>query len=242
MVTNQPQAVRAAIAKGVDIISMSWTIERTDINSEDIKALETEIRAAANQNILMFCAAADQGQNYSAVDFLNETHHYVGAYRDRTYPAASSTKNIIKIGAAEASGAALRSVGDQALIDFIFPGHQVAMDQAHDPKVKSYPTLTGSSVATALASGLAAVILYTVQLAEVSNKSKDLRGYKSLKDHERMKVAFSQIGTTKESENKYITVWNRFTKVVKQAERDGCPRIDWIGYIRTLAVELLRSD
>ncbi|KAI0906245.1 hypothetical protein F4823DRAFT_90753 [Ustulina deusta] len=219
------KAVRAAIAKGVDIISMSWTIERTDINSEDIKALETEIRAAANQNILMFCAAADQG-----------------AYRDRTYPAASSTKNIIKIGAAEASGAALRSVGDQALIDFIFPGHQVAMDQAHDPKVKSYPTLTGSSVATALASGLAAVILYTVQLAEVSNKSKDLRGYKSLKDHERMKVAFSQIGTTKESENKYITVWNRFTKVVKQAERDGCPRIDWIGYIRTLAVELLRSD
>ncbi|KAJ3557440.1 hypothetical protein NPX13_g9928 [Xylaria arbuscula] len=147
------KAVRDAVEKKVDIISMSWTIEKTDSNGNDIKELEDVITAAARENILMFCAATDQG-----------------AYKDRTYPAATSTKKIFKIGAAEASGAALKWLGDQTLVDFVFPGHQVVMEQHGDPRVKKYTPLTGSSVATALASGLAAVILYTIQLAEVSKE------------------------------------------------------------------------
>ncbi|KAI1129180.1 hypothetical protein F5Y10DRAFT_238742 [Nemania abortiva] len=219
------KAVRAAITKEVDIISMSWTVEKTDNNTEDIKALEKEIGRAADEDILMFCASADQG-----------------AYKDRTYPAATSTKNIFKIGAAEATGATLRSVGDEGLVDFIFPGHQVVMEQVHDPKVKNYTALTGSSVATALAVGLAAVILYTVQLAEVSKRSTDLRGYRSLKNHEGMRIAFSQIGTTKESNHKYITVWDRFTQVIKEANKHSSPKDDWIKHIRALAVEFLRVE
>ncbi|KAI1359384.1 hypothetical protein F5Y08DRAFT_332379 [Xylaria arbuscula] len=218
------KAVRDAIEKKVDIISMSWTIEKTDSNGNDIKELEDAITAAARENILMFCAATDQG-----------------AYKDRTYPAATSTKKIFKIGAAEASGAALKWLGDQTLVDFVFPGHQVVMEQHGDPRVKKYTPLTGSSVATALASGLAAVILYTIQLAEVSQERSGLRGaYQSLKNHDRMKEAFSQIGTTKESENKYIMVWNRFADVVKQAESKSQPKDRWIDYIGTLADDLMR--
>ncbi|KAI1102252.1 hypothetical protein F4804DRAFT_343395 [Jackrogersella minutella] len=134
-------------------------------------------KLAACNNILMFCAATDQG-----------------AYKDKTYPAATATKSIFKIGAAEASGAALKWIGDQSLVDFIFPGHRVPMERHDD-----------------------------------------------LKDHDRMKEAFSQIGTTKESEYKYIMVWNRFTKYVKNAERASEPKDRYIDYIVKLAGELMRE-
>lgn len=41
---------------------MSWTIEKTDRNGNDIKKLEDTISLAARKNILMFCAATDQGK------------------------------------------------------------------------------------------------------------------------------------------------------------------------------------
>src|SRR4051794_39774893 len=129
---------------------MSWTIERTELNKSDIDELERAIELAASKDILMFCAATDQG-----------------AYRDRTYPAASGTKKIFKIGAAEASGAAYKWVGDQSAVDFIMPGHQVVLERHDDRNVTKFTPLTGSSVATALASGLAAVVLYCVQLGGV---------------------------------------------------------------------------
>jgi subtilisin family serine protease len=206
------KAVKAAIEKKVDIISMSWTIEKDDKNKQDIEKLEKAIGEAAENNILMFCAATDQG-----------------ATSDQSYPAATaSTKNIFKIGAAEASGAAIKQLRDPTLIDFFFPGHQVVRERHDDPSISKYTALTGSSVATALASGLAAVMLYCVQFSAIANSRgrprPDLSKYESLKTHERMKEAFAQIGTTPESQNKYIKVWERFEKPVKNA--DGQPRVD----------------
>jgi hypothetical protein len=111
------QAVRAAIDQGADIISMSWTIERTDTNKADIDELEKAIELAASKDVLMFCAATDQRP-----------------FKDRSYPAASGTKKIFKIGAAEASGAALEWIGDQSAVDFIMPGHQVVMERHKRPQ------------------------------------------------------------------------------------------------------------
>ncbi|KAI2464187.1 hypothetical protein F4781DRAFT_425759 [Annulohypoxylon bovei var. microspora] len=221
------KAVLAAVERKVDIISMSWTIEKTDRNGDDIKKLEDAISLAARKNILMFCAATDQG-----------------TYKDRTYPAASATKKIFKIGAADASGAALKWVGDQSLVDFMFPGDKVVIERHDNPNVKNYTPRTGSSVATALASALAAVILYCVQLANTkryAGRSNELSAYKSLKDHERMKEAFSQIGTSKATGNKYIMVWNRFTREVKKAEQESAPKDEYMNYIMTLADELMRE-
>lgn len=168
----------------------------------------------------------------------------VGAFKDHTYPAAAPTSNIFKIGAAEASGNAMKWLGDQTRVDFIFPGHQVVIERHDDPSVKKYTALTGSSVATALASGLAAVILYCVQLAGTwrdAGRPDELRAYRSLKNHERMKEAFSQIGTTKESENKYIMVWNRFGRVVKKAENELQAKDMWIDKVAQLADDLMRE-
>ncbi|KAG6356900.1 hypothetical protein INS49_014775 [Diaporthe citri] len=226
-------AVSAAVEEKVDIISMSWTIEETDKNEPGIRELNKAIGSAAEQNILMFCAAADQG-----------------AAIDRTYPAASPTKQLFKIGAAEAAGGTYKWVGDLSHVDFIFPGHQVVTERHDDPRVKSYTALTGSSVATALASALAAVILYTVQIGGIRRDEKIRRGiglpdsglinrYKVLKDHNKMREAFQQIGTTKESDHKYIKVWERFERKVKRAESDGAPKDKYINYIMELADQLM---
>ncbi|KUJ16880.1 uncharacterized protein LY89DRAFT_669327 [Mollisia scopiformis] len=205
------KAVRAAVDRKVHIISMSWTIERTAQNVSDIADLETAIELAAKQGILMFCAANDQGIS-----------------SDQSFPAAASTKHLFKIGAAEASGTVWKWVGDPAQVDFIFPGHNVVKDRPNDAPLDKCKTLTGSSVATAFASGLAALILCCVQLGALTTQAANERlaqapgavsmeDYKAMKGHERMKEAFMGIG----SKNKYLEVWNVFGSAASKAERVG---------------------
>jgi Subtilase family len=202
---------------------MSWTIEKTDDNKNDIKELEKAIEEAASKNVLMFCAATD-----------------LGAFKDRSYPAASGTKKIFKIGAAEPSGTALKWHGDHSAVDFIFPG-QVSLDTNATKSAMINP----SSVATALASGLTAVILYTVLLGSAFPRpgrqlSVALEEYRALKAHERMLQALRHIGTTKESEQKFITVWNKFAKTVKNSENRE--KEEWIELVAKLAEDLKREQ
>ncbi len=127
---------------------MSWTLERTAHNTADIAELESAIEAAARAGILMFCAANNQG-----------------IVRDQSFPAACrGAKHLCKTGAAEASGAVWKWVGDPADVDFIFPGHNVVKDRPNDVPLEKYKTLTGSSVATAIAAGLAALVLIVCSL------------------------------------------------------------------------------
>jgi len=216
------------VDKGVDIISMSWTIDSNDSNKVEIAELEKAIDAAAQENILMFCAATDQG-----------------AYRDQSYPAAAGTKRLFKIGAAQASGAAPTWLGDPAHVDFIFPGHQVVYERHGDPAAKQITALTGSSVATALAAGLAALVLYVVQAgAFYRDRAKPAVGlddFRALKNHERMDEAFRMMGTTKESEHRYITVWNRFSKTVRKSE-GALARDMWMDLVVSLAESLMREE
>lgn len=221
LLTTTAQAVRAAIDKKVHIISMSWTIESTPENADDIHELELAVEAAAKAGILMFCAANDQG-----------------VARDDSYPAASSgTKHIFKIGAAEPQGTVWKWVRDPADVDFIFPGHNVVKERPNDAPLEKCRTLTGSSVATAIASGLAALILYCVQLAALNTQAQTqqpkgsgvvtMEDFEAIKGHERMKDAFLAIGTSQASLNKYIEVWDIFESAVKTANGgDQRKRID----------------
>jgi subtilisin family serine protease len=217
------------VDKGVHIISMSWTIERTDTNEKGIAELEKAIELAASEGILMFCAATDQG-----------------AYIDNSYPAASSTKKLFKIGAAEASGTAIKWLGDPRAVDFIFPGHNVVKERPGDVPIDKHTSLTGSSVATALAAGLAAVILYTVQVGALTptdrarHKGVTMDDFRALKKHKRMRDAFLDIGTTDGSEKKYIAVWQRFKDAVKKSETE--PRDTWIDIVTDLAALLKKRQ
>ena len=148
--TLEQQALQYAVEREADIISMSWTIEKTDENKSDILALEQAVQDAANRNILMFCAASDGG-----------------AVSDRSFPARSGKKEVLfKIGAATEEGSKWKWVGDATNIDFIFPGHKVVKERYNeDVRIQSCNLLTGSSVATAIAAGFAALILDCVQRA-----------------------------------------------------------------------------
>lgn len=187
---------------------MSWSIEMTTSNSGDIPALEAAIEEAAKAGILMFCAANDQG-----------------IARDRSFPSASNTKHIFRIGAAEASGVMWKWAGDPNDVDFIFPGHNVVKDRPNNTTLEGCKTLTGSSVATAVASGFAALILYCVQLSALSTLASRIGGdattmkdFEAIKGYERMKEAFSAIGTSPSSSSKYVEVWNVFEAAAKKAE------------------------
>ena len=146
--TFERQALQYAVERGADIISMSWTIERTDENKSDILALEQAVQDAAKKRILMFCAASDGG-----------------AVSDRSFPASSVKGVLFKIGAATEEGSKWKWVGDATNIDFIFPGHKVVKERYTEAPIQSCNLLTGSSVATAIAAGLAALILDCVQRA-----------------------------------------------------------------------------
>ena len=202
------KAVRAAVDKKVHIISMSWTIEKTASNALDIAELEAAIVAAADAGILMFCAANDQGIE-----------------SDKSYPAAGRNSHLFKIGAAEASGAVWKWVGEASEVDFIFPGHKVVKDRPNDAPLEKCKTLTGSSVATAFAAGLAALVLYCVQLGALNsqgggNSGVTMEDFNAMKGHERMREAFMAIGTR----NKYIEVWDVFEPAAKKAEGVGRER------------------
>lgn len=204
---------------------MSWTIEQTIDNTADIEELESATAEAANVGILMFCAASDQGRAYNMF-----------------FPAATGvTKRIFKIGAAEASGIVWKWVGNPADVDFILPGHSVVKESSGGSPLEKCRTLTGSSVATALATGLAALVLYCVQLGALHKKDQGgnavtMEDFRSMQGHERMREAFFAIGTSHASGNKYIEVWNLFGPAVKEAEIVG--RDQRIEIVRGVAVKL----
>src|ERR1700732_5107767 len=110
MMLIKRQAVQWAVGCGVDIISMSWSIESSDKPepSRGLASLEVAIKNAAQQTkpILMFCAASDQG---------NST-------KFECYPAKWG--ECLRIGAATATGE--KSAWVHGLdIDMLLPGENV---------------------------------------------------------------------------------------------------------------------
>lgn len=213
------QALSYAVERGADIISMSWTIKKTDENASHIEDLERTVKTAANKGILMFCAASDGG-----------------AVTDQTFPAESQRDLVFKIGAATEEGKAWKWVGEEKNIDFIFPGHEVVQERYKETLLQNCNLLTGSSVATAIAAGLAALVLDCVQLAalhyrDLVERQKKLSestlqqqkldvdqmiqraekvlpdDYNNLKATSGMKAAFNRIGLTSE---RYVKVWDLF--------------------------------
>ncbi|KAM7190402.1 Peptidase S8/S53 domain containing protein [Rhypophila sp. PSN 637] len=200
------QAIRAAVKKQVHIISMSWTVGPPE-NDTVRRDLEKAITDAANENTLMFCSASDKGAN-----------------QNETYPS-KATNNIFKIGAANPAGRPDQWVRN---VDFIFPGSNTVEHDAKSsffvsttssdgqvlPGVTTKETLvvSGSSIATALAAGLAALLLHCVQvrifLGVSEEEKKILRAkFEGLKTHDQMKQAFKKIGVT---EDNLVTVWEVF--------------------------------
>ncbi|KAI9737165.1 MAG: hypothetical protein M1834_000758 [Cirrosporium novae-zelandiae] len=170
------KAISWATTMRVDIISMSWTFSELDQNSE--KNLRGEIEKAHNANILTFASASDQGFNHTS----------------KSYPG--NIPGVFCIGAAKTSGMA----DDAALREshFVFPGGSAGLKSPRRTQTNAASNsdiVFGSSFATAVASGLAALILCCVEICGLGDEYRDL-----LQQHERMQDVFQGMaGTPKPS-------------------------------------------
>ena len=141
---------------------MSWTVQKNvDLDNDnlpDIQRLENALKLAVQKNMLLFCSAPDIGE---------ASRELLGLY----YPFGCSgvSDGIFRIGAAKADGSMYGWSGRGDSVDFILPGHNVEVRE--EDKISEEPDapLTGSSVATALAAGLAALIIHCVRLGAVYN-------------------------------------------------------------------------
>ncbi|KAK4656986.1 hypothetical protein QC762_0041240 [Podospora pseudocomata] len=190
------KAIKVAVRKGVDIISMSWTIEPSGTNSKDDQDLERAISAAAAQGILMFCSAPDRG-----------------AKQTDTFPSKAAPGRIFTIGAASTWGNSVPAVGSLDGITFTLPGDKVSIPGIEKASIAYKDGVSGSSVATALGAGLAALILYCVKVHHALTKpgpEKDRiqEDFEALKKHENMLKAINGIGIT--ADTKFVMVWNVF--------------------------------
>ncbi len=196
--------------RGVDIISISWTVKKPKEKEKgsDVEKLGEAIKKALDKGILVFCAAGDGG-----------------AITDQEYPWEFDRSRIIRIGAATDDGRAWERSGDPHKLDFIFPGCDVVSRNPHrEGAVPSdFQEKTGSSVATALAAGLAALILHCVRVGAILTEDVTRKGtapgaavqavqadqFTSSKDQVHMRSIFESIGLDRD-QHKFIEVWNRF--------------------------------
>lgn len=150
-----------AANRGFDIISISWTVQRSDDpksnNVHHINRLQKALERAAKTS-LVFCSAPDIGQS---------NHSILSKYYPFGYSAISNS--VFRIGAAKADGEAYGWMGSPADVDFILPGHKVTLRADDIIEEKDDTPKTGSSVATALAAGLGALIIHCVRLGAIYN-------------------------------------------------------------------------
>ncbi|KAI1654119.1 hypothetical protein F4813DRAFT_235945 [Daldinia decipiens] len=220
------RAIQAALDKKATIISMSWTLPMKNNKSDSKTRLDTVLKKAVDSKVLMFCSAPDEGK-FTELDYPS------GPWRDRFF----------RIGAARADGTVFPWTPDDG-ITYVLPGVDVIKEQAgkqagrrpfethllggttaREVDVKYE---TGSSVATALAAGLAAMIIYCVKASilavKTANQNKGSvvgiaipdNGANLITDPDAMKRAFASLGSV--TQNKFIQVWEELDNISELLE------------------------
>jgi len=144
-------AVKEAVSSKVDIISISFTVAQPT-EEEEIKNLELALEEATKSGILVFCSANDW-----------ETR------LETRLPADLATDCVIRIGAANSGGQSSHSENDPRKMDFVLPGPNIPdrdtnLHRRGGGTPEDFRGATESSVSTALASGLAALMLHCANI------------------------------------------------------------------------------
>jgi len=188
----------------VDIISMSWSVKKPEETTEQKREFDAALANAIKKGILMFCSSGDRGD-------LEDRDSYPGAYRH---------DKIFRVGAANSGGRGRDMTPNMAGLHYILPGQEVLERRAKELKPKSY---NGSSVATALASGLAALVFHCIRVgaiySQIATKEEQSKHRITLSEADYiasrnpskavsyMARAFDQFGRN-EINHRYIEVWN----------------------------------
>jgi hypothetical protein len=186
---------------------MSWTIYETDDgeNSNSLLDLKTALQTAAARKILLYCAGQDKGEF--------EQHQGQG----KPYPASCGIDRIKSIGSARTFGGKSEFVNLNN-VDYLFPGEIEAVSGI----------TTGSSAATALASGFAALVLWCAEAYQaevkkraVANKSKDgpvVMEDVDFRQDSRMSDLFDELKTVRDSK---IPSLVNIMMLLKEAEKSN---------------------
>lgn len=131
------QAVEWAIEQEVDVISISWIIKE---HNEHLKnAIQDALNGSRKHHpILVFCSTADEG-----------------VYAGKSYPA--DYDGTVSVAATDKYGRI--SKASQPGVDILVPGEDVEAEGPSYMGKYIKATVSGSSVATALASGIASLAL-----------------------------------------------------------------------------------
>lgn len=173
---------------------MSWSID--EISDSDASMLQEAVNGAIKDNILLFCASDDQG---------NSRPEDVSSY-----PAKCDPLRIFRIGAATRSGHQGEWVRGA---DYILPGEKEQLIPSYEDPLSGREPREASSLATALASGLAALILYCAAL-------KGETGFQLLKTQPKMDGAFKNMCKSQISGNQYPHVSEVFARYLPKGVVD----------------------
>ncbi|EHK21284.1 uncharacterized protein TRIVIDRAFT_152938, partial [Trichoderma virens Gv29-8] len=205
------KAIEDAIIRKADIISMSWTIRKlvgfnanSDVGiSEEhkrspelvaMRKLHAAIEKAKSNSILMFCSAADDIKQLGR----------------ESLPFSAAPDCIFRIGAALSMGQRDPTSEDVKTISYFFPGNQVA-DARNPRSSKPVEYHDGSSVSTALAAGLASLIIHCANVATMHDNDQKLTNLASqLRKHRNMCIAFDNINEKEYADKKFLHVWRMF--------------------------------
>ncbi|KAH7310222.1 hypothetical protein BKA65DRAFT_167701 [Rhexocercosporidium sp. MPI-PUGE-AT-0058] len=193
-------AIHWAINKKVHIISMSWTIP--DVLDANVSGrLEAAVKRARAANILMFGSASDRGAHGPTQPFMSKM----------------SSEGVICIGGAREAG-----YGDDASKEegeFFFPGETKGIAHLLDIGMPSTSNQDkfGSSIATALASGFAALLMLLVEMCTLGPKDigitvQELR--QGLQSADNIKRIFRSMSVNNRTDSQN----QRFDKVIQVSD------------------------
>ena len=193
---------------------MSWCIKKQSDNAKDVDRLLVALGKVVKEK-LVFCSGPDVGSISG-----DELHSY--------YPVghSDSAPFMFRIGAAKADGRPWSKVGDQNIVDYTLPGHKVRGVFDEDLEIKPGSFETGSYIATALAAGLAALMIHIVRMAairhELGRQEPDdgsrinVAALKAIKSREKIRELFQDMA--RHSLGTYVHVWPRFGGKVEELE------------------------
>ncbi|KAF3069903.1 Minor extracellular protease Epr [Trichoderma lentiforme] len=197
---NAAKAIRWALDQNVDIISMSWTTKKDETELRD--AIVDASKPKSNKRpTLIFCSTADEGVSSEAI-----------------YPA-DYEKNVVKVSATDRWGQLSAMSRSAKPADIQIPGENIeAVGPAYIGSV--FPTVSGSSVATALAAGIASLALLL------------LRTYNDL-DERQVKEIYSKEGILKifkkmEADKAGIQLHKLFPREITNETKEQLAK-DWKG-------------
>lgn len=220
---------------------MSWTVKQEmgpdEDNSKDIARLNDALRQAVKKK-LVFCSAPDTG---------DISPDELGSY----YPVGSGIKELFRIGAAKADNTPWPQAGGRNIVEYILPGHEVR-ERKGDEVIQDDKSLkSGSSIATALAAGLAALMIHVVRMAvihtyelkkENSNEANIMKliSLSTIKSPATMRKTFDSMTRNKT----YVHVWGNFNQKgseLKAANDSEDPKAEKRRIIAELARDIVSS-